>query len=358
MSEFKTGSLGKEVAVGDIQKELKKLWEANEANTKASLMNLLVYTENPDDLVRNSESVRELTHEHSFRALLIAMNNKEPEASIRAWLTAHCRVSHGKKLVCCEQIAFLLSGRAVGRLRNTVFSNLSSDLPLVFWWQGELSDHFNIPLYRLFDRLIVDSGAWQNPAIGFAKLATAQENMGGKLILQDLAWARSFHFRMAFAALFDDILAQRALHEINRVRVVAQNNQRTPALLLISWLATQAGWREGQELALHDEKKNENGENFFFETEQGNAVEVELIWDESAASLALLEVCAPTCTIRIERKKGARHLSQFLQAGDHKIELSAPADKDEAIDLLADQLSRGGQSSLYQKALPIFLRLL
>lgn len=358
MSEFNTKELGKEVPVGMIQQELKKLWEADDASTNASLMNLLVYTENPDDLVRNSESVRELTREHSCRALLIAMDRKAPEASIRAWITAHCHLSNGKKSVCCEQIAFLLRGKAVGRLRNTAFANLNSDLPLVFWWQGELSDLFEERLYRLFDRLIIDSGTWQDPEAGFKKLIAAQETMDGKLLVQDLAWTRSFHIRVALAALFDDPMAQRAVSKINKVKVVAQKSHRTAALMIIAWLATQAGWRDGLELALSDEKRTESGENYFFETGQGGSVEVELIWDETGAPLGLVEVSALDCVVRIARDKSSKHLTQFLEARDHKIELSAPADEDEAVELLADQLSRGGQNSLYQKILPRLCRLL
>lgn len=358
MSDFNTESLGKEVPVGMIQKELKKLWEADEANTKASLMNLLVYTENPADLVRNSKRVQELTREHSCRAVLIAMDRKAPEASIRSWITAHCHLSNGKKSVCSEQIAFLLSGKAIGRLRNTAFANMSSDLPLVFWWQGELSDLFQERLYRLFDRLIIDSGSWKDAKSGFDKLAAAQETMDGKLLVQDLAWTRSFHIRVALAALFDDPLAERVVGEINKVRIVAQKEERMAALLLISWLATQAGWRDGQELALSDEKRTESGENYFFESPNGGTVEVELIWDEDSAALGLLEVHAPGCLVRVAREKNSKHLTQYLAAGGHKIELSAPADEDDEVGLLADQLSRGGQNSLYQKVLPGLLRLL
>lgn len=44
-----TKYLGMPVEVGAIDGELKKLWEADEASTNASLMNFLVYTEDPSD---------------------------------------------------------------------------------------------------------------------------------------------------------------------------------------------------------------------------------------------------------------------------------------------------------------------
>ena len=80
--------LGREVPVGSIDKELRKLWEEDEARTNASLMNLAVYSEAPGSLEKNSAAVRELTAEHACRALLIGIDRNATEASIRAWITA------------------------------------------------------------------------------------------------------------------------------------------------------------------------------------------------------------------------------------------------------------------------------
>ena len=66
-----TAHLGMEVPIGSIEKELKKLWEADQASTNASLMNLAIYSEDPDSLQRNSLAIGELTREHSCRAILI-----------------------------------------------------------------------------------------------------------------------------------------------------------------------------------------------------------------------------------------------------------------------------------------------
>ena len=52
--------LGNEVALRDLDKELKKLWESNEARTKASLANFAVYSERVDSLHDNTELIREI----------------------------------------------------------------------------------------------------------------------------------------------------------------------------------------------------------------------------------------------------------------------------------------------------------
>lgn len=358
ISADEAAALGVEVPVGSIDGELRKLWEADEASTNASLMNFALYSEDPDSLTRNSEAAQQLTREHACRALLIAMDRKAPETSIRSWITAHCHLAHGKKSVCCEQLAFLLSGKAVGRLRNTVFAHMASDLPLVFWWQGELSNIFEERLYRMIDRLVVDSASWADPLAGFERLSEAVSDARHRLVLQDLAWTRTYHFRLSIAALFDDLVAQRALKEVETVRIVAQRAHRISALMLLGWLVKQAGWRMGLELGLAAERAEGGDECFVFETPDGRSVTARIEFDEKAAPLGLLELSAPGCVVSVEREAGSVYLHQRLETPGHKLSQSGPADADSDWELVADQLSRGGRNSLFEKVRPAFLELL
>jgi hypothetical protein len=210
--------LGLEVPVSQIDKELRKLWEQDEARTNASLMNLVVYSEKHGALLENSAIIRELTREHACRAILVEIDKDEAVPSIRAWVTAHCHLAHGLKSVCCEQIALFLTGRVTGRFRNTVFAHLNSDLPLVFWWQGELSDILTERLVSVVDRLIVDSSTWKNPAASFQRIEENARN-NPDLILQDHAWTRTWQFRLGVASIFDDAAAQRALPDLDTVEI-------------------------------------------------------------------------------------------------------------------------------------------
>ena len=204
--------LGQEVAVEGIHTALRQLWAQDEARTNACLINFAVYSEQPGSLRKNSEIVRVLTREHACRALLIEMDRGATLASIRAWITAHCHLSEGRKSVCCEQISFALTGVSRGRLRNTVFAHLSSDLPLILWWQGELSPIFEERLYSVIDRFVFDSADWENPSESFRLVDQAISSGSRPLVIQDLAWTRSYHFRLAVASLFDDPLALTPCH--------------------------------------------------------------------------------------------------------------------------------------------------
>lgn len=349
MSEvIPTEGLGKPVEVGAIDGELKKLWEADEASTNASLMNFLVYTEDPHRLLRNTEMIQNLTREHACRAVLIAMNRKATDVKVESWITAHCHLAHGKKSICSEQIAFLLHGNSLGRLRNTVFAHLNSDLPLVFWWQGELSDLFEERLYRLLNRLIFDSATWTDPLAGFRRIAEAREESKGRMVTQDLSWTRSYFYRLAVARLFDEPTAQKAFPEIDQVRIEGNPQHRVTVLLFLAWISTRSGW------SLSDCQ----GGKWTFLSREGLAISVNFEWDERAAPIAGMVMSAPGCEVKIEREAGSDHLCQSISAGEHHVVSRGPADADEPEGLVASQLSRGGKNTLFLTVFPQFMEIL
>lgn len=349
-------SLGVPVEIGSIEAELKNLWEKDDASTNASLMNFAVFCEEAASLHRNSELIQTLIHEHACRAILIGRDRAAPRA-IRAWITTHCRKIHGQRSICCEQVSFLLQGEAVGRLRNVIFAHLASDLPLVFWWQGELSELFEPALYRMIDQLFFDSAGWVDPEVGYARVEQAAESRA-RIVMQDLAWTRGHQFRLAVAAFFDEPVAQRALAEIESVCVRAGSGQRTTALLLVAWLATQAGWQLASDPGLETERREDEGACFTMESKSGRSIEVKVNCDGEGAGLSRLELRAADCLVQLEREAGENFLRQRLETPGHLLERRGPADEVASVDLVADQLSRGGRNKLFRKVRPFFLELL
>lgn len=350
--------LGQEVPVENIHKALRQLWSQDEARTNACLINLALYSEEKGSLQRNSKIVQELTREHACRALLIEMDRSASEASIRSWITAHCHLSGGKKSVCCEQISFSLTGVSRGRLRNTVFAHLSSDLPLILWWQGELSPIFEERLYSVIDRFVFDSSDWKEPAASFAIIDQALKGSSRPLVIQDLAWTRTFHYRLAIASLFDDPLAQKSLPKIDHISITHHPKHRNSALQLLAWLSVQAGWRKGLELQLATASKHGQKEGFSFEQKNGALIEATLISDESSAPIGALQMSGGQLSIHVDRAIGASHIHMQLQVGDHSTDSLAPAGCDDCSMLIGDQLARGGKNSLFLKILPAFQEML
>jgi glucose-6-phosphate dehydrogenase assembly protein OpcA len=334
--------LGKEVPVSQIDHELRALWKQDDARTNASLMNLVVYTESKGGLLENSRIISDLTRENACRAILVEIARDE-ETSLRAWITAHCQLSHGQKSVCCEQIAFRLTGRVTGRFRNTVFSHLSSDLPLVFWWQGELSEVFTERLSSVIDRLIVDSSSWADVKAGFTRISEATAG-NTVVVVQDLAWTRCWQYRVGIAGLFDDRVVQAMLSEITKIRIMHSPAHRNTALQLLAWLAVQAAWK--------------NTGSGIFETKEGRRIVFEILSCVHSAPLGLVELSSPNTIVRVSRENGSAHLLREIESGDYKVSSLSPADPDSPEGLVACQLSRGGKNSLFLKILPTFSELM
>lgn len=350
--------LGLEVPVAAIDRELRKLWEQDEARTNASLMNLVVYSEKPGALIENSAIIHDLTREHACRAILVGVESAHPQASVRAWITAHCHLAHGMKSVCCEQIALHLTGKVTGRFRNTVFAHLNSDLPLIFWWQGELTSIFSERLVSVIDRLIVDSSQWAEPATAFDRIEALASN-SHPLVLQDLEWSRSWQFRLGIAGLFDDPVAQRALPDITAVEISHHPAHRNAALQLLAWLAVQAGWRDGLELDLAAQRNPAAASrSIALESKSGTVITARLTADPAAAPLAALALTAPGIRLSVTRAPAATHLVRSIEMPGHSLSSLSPADPDPPAQLVAQQLARGGKNSLFRKILPRFRTLL
>src|SRR5437660_8866785 len=156
-------SLGLQVELGKIDSELKKLWAQSEgAMTRASLVNLAVYSEAPGSLEKNTQLIAKIAENHACRAIVIGADCKTKEDRVEAWISAHCHISRtGSKQICSEQISFLLEGPCTDLLPSIVFSHLDSDLPLYLWWQGEFREPMARQPRAWVDRLIYARHTWQ-----------------------------------------------------------------------------------------------------------------------------------------------------------------------------------------------------
>src|SRR5437868_10791287 len=181
-------SLGQSVEIGKIDKELKKLWrEGENAMTRASLINLAVYSEKPDSLEKNTQLIARITENHACRALVIGADRKSKEDRIEAWINAHCHVTRaGSKQICSEQISFSLEGPCVKLLPSIVFSHLDSDLPLYLWWQDDFPEPMDPQLWAWIDRLIFDSQTWRDFGAQMRLVETAQQEAQQRIVRPDL----------------------------------------------------------------------------------------------------------------------------------------------------------------------------
>ena len=188
--------------------------------TRASLINLAVYSEAPDSLGTNTAIISQLTEDHACRAIVIAADPTAKENRVEAWISAHCHISRaGSKQICSEQLSFSLRGKQCGLLPNIVFAQLDSDLPLYLWWQEEFRAPLDPQLWAWVDRVIYDSQIWRDFDEQMQLVETAQREARQRIVLCDLNWVRLVHLRIALAQFFDHPATHHHLSEIKTVEI-------------------------------------------------------------------------------------------------------------------------------------------
>jgi glucose-6-phosphate dehydrogenase assembly protein OpcA len=342
---------GLEVDLAGIDKALARFWEGGDAiATRASLVNLAVYSDRPASLSQNSQLISDLTREHACRAILISSDPAATENRVRAWINAHCHITRaGAKQVCCEQISFHIEGSPRDVLANIVFAHLDSDLPLYFWWQGEFDTTLCSQMWGWVDRLIYDSREWREPGAQFAYLEREVIVPRLRVALCDLDWARIVYFRQGLAQIFDHPDAAVRVPDIDRVEIAHSAEGRSTALMLTGWLAAQLEWKS--KVALTPELLSDcNGMHFTTGTD-AKPVEIGLT-ECPGAPISRLHLNAPGMTVTITREADSAYMPALLGfSGDCEINQLLPAGRDSLVDVVSEELVRGGRHRVYLRAL-------
>ncbi|MBV9010373.1 MAG: glucose-6-phosphate dehydrogenase assembly protein OpcA [Verrucomicrobia bacterium] len=340
-------NIGAPVELDSIERDLKKLWaDGNGALTRASLINLAVYSEEPGSLAGNTQLISRIMENHACRVLVIETNPLAASDHAQAWINAHCHVRAGAKQICSEQLSFKLDGTKL--LTSVLFSHLDSDLPLYLWWQAELRSPLDPQLWTWVDRLIFDSREWPDFTSQLQLVYAAQREAAPReMVLCDLNWTRVLHFRYAFAQFFDDPVSRRCLHEIEQLTVVCGDGYRSTALLFVGWIAAQLEWNVVGETA-----------PLAFLNQSRRRVEVR-ISEEGSAPLASLRARTRDVEFNVRRAEcgdllevagaatGVQSEHQLLPGGDCDL-----------ASLVSEELMRGGVRVVYRRAVEKIQRFL
>jgi glucose-6-phosphate dehydrogenase assembly protein OpcA len=345
-----TSALGLQVEVNAISKELKKLWESTGGTqTRASLINFVVYFRGTEGIARNTELINEFTRQHACRAMLICHLPNEPEDKVSGFINAHCHLTRaGAKQICCEQVSLLFEGKTTGRIANTIFANLDSDLPLYLWWQGELPEEIDKTLWARVDRLIFDSQTWANPKEQFRRLCASLAGTQANLVLCDLNWARSLHLRQALALTFDHEENLAILDGLHTIGISHAPANRSTALLLTSWFAAQLRLAQPQR----------DGDEITFTSPKGQRVRVAFT-AEAGRSISVCELRGRTGSVRVYRDQQGDFFRLEVRLADGRIyNHLLPAGCNKTTSLLLWELGGGSRHKVYQRAIEIIDTLL
>src|SRR5438067_4543898 len=338
-----TYSLGQSVEIGKIDKELKKLWrEGENAMTRASLINLAVYSEKPGSLEKNTQLIARITENHACRALVIGADRKSKEDRIEAWINAHCHVGRaGSKQVCSEQISFLLEGPCVKLLPSIVFSHLDSDLPLYLWWQDDFPEAMDPQLWAWIDRLIFDSQTWNNFDAQMRLVETAQQEAKQRIVLCDLNWTRLDRVRCAIAQFFDHPTSHHHFSEMENLTVDFAPGFKSTGILLIGWLGAQLKWKTNQQAM--------NGSCRFLDAND-RKIDIELR-ERSGSPIGevILNSRKVKFCVRPAKCGDLLEISRSCE-NDTPLPQMMPTQSNDPVDLMTQELLRGGPHRVYLHA--------
>jgi glucose-6-phosphate dehydrogenase assembly protein OpcA len=338
-----TYSLGVPAEISRIDQELKKLWQEGEgAMTRASLMNLAVYSEESGSLNSNTQLMAKITENHACRAIVIEADCRAKENSVDAWISAHCHVSHvGSKQVCSEQISFLLKGGCTTLLPNIVFSHLDSDLPFYLWWQEEFREPMDPQLWAWVDRVIYDSHGWKDFRAQMRLVESAEQEAKQRIVFCDLNWTRLDNVRFALAQFFDHPASHHHFAKFRKLRIDFAPGFRSTAVLFAGWFAAQLNWRADKAKSSHELRfigPSDRKIDIELRERDGEPIhEVELTTDEVE-----FLVTHATCGDLLEVSRG--------KPGEKRMPQLLPAGKNDPVSLMSEELMRGGPHHVYLRA--------
>lgn len=220
-------------SIRDLERELARLRDASTApgqppRLRTSVLTHLAWV--PERWVEAAtETLAGLAERHPSRAILLFPRPDDDRDELDGEVDLRCFVRGGEESeVCSEVISIRLCGKRAAAPASIVMPLLVADLPVFLRWRGTLP--FGAPeleqLAGVADRLIVDSREWSDPEASL----TGLPDLFDRIVVSDIAWARTQPWRAAVAALWPDVA------DASRLRVAGPEAE---ALLLSGWLRSR-----------------------------------------------------------------------------------------------------------------------
>ncbi|HUO58718.1 MAG TPA: glucose-6-phosphate dehydrogenase assembly protein OpcA [bacterium] len=236
-----------------IEKDLAELWKDDNGagSRKMGLQrvyttNLVAYAPDHAEGYRVEQILNDLAEKHPGRYILIRPAADPTEPPLRYYVLGHCFFGSGReKRVCCDIIKMVAQKEVIENLYGFTFSLLLPDLPVEFWWPGDLpyQNVFFDKMAEQAGRVWVDSSKFKEPTKSLSRLASFWHSRYPHTLLGDLNWLRIQRWRALIAEIFDGAWSS-YLREIKKVTIeYGEGNQPTRSFFMACWMASQLGWK-------------------------------------------------------------------------------------------------------------------
>ncbi len=235
MAQALTDWTGEDVRLADVDRAIAQLRaatasEGGSPSLRTSVMTHMAWV--PEEWVdRARAALSGMAERHPSRTILLLPAPNAGSDGIDASVALECYAVPGvEREVCSEVIELRLRGMRAKAPASIVEPLLISDLPVFLRWRGEppWGAQELEQLVDVTDRLIVDSTEWDDLPYPYTNLAT----LFGRVVVSDIAWARTSRWRALLASLWPDVA------DVGTVRVTGTYAQ---ALLIAGWLRSRLG---------------------------------------------------------------------------------------------------------------------
>lgn len=348
------------IDINAIERELRQMWQeqathpdaGGQAVIRALTLNLIVRAPDDDWAEQSLAVAPALTAQHPNRTVIV-IDRPGPATELQANAQALCTLANaGRTQVCGEQVTISARGAPAGQLASLVLPLLVPDLPVVLWAPGP--QPFAQPLvqrlYRLCDRLIVDSTTFADPLRELSELAAFEQTANGAPAVSDLGWTRLTPWRELTAQFFDTRPFLPHLHRIDEIVIeYAAGNRPNPvaALLFVGWLASCLKWTpledavgiEGETIQIYLRRPAVGVGPAAIRLVSVAIRPVDRAGVEGLARLVLRAVDNQQAEFVVELTSDAGHAcTRATIAGAHPIERTATIDQPALADLLNSEL--------------------
>jgi glucose-6-phosphate dehydrogenase assembly protein OpcA len=324
-------------ALKDMHHEMLKVGGRSEgAAMRLAVLNLVAACVDPESADTAAQAVGRLGAKHPVRAIIV-LADPQRKSQMEADLSLQCSALDATQM-CAEQVRMFVGGEAAYHLASVVTPLLVPDIPTYLWLVGSppLQQAFGQDAVAICERLILDSGAYDDDAGALRLLADELEAVGDALAVSDIAWERTRTWRQLIAQSFDGQAMRRFLHGITRVEVESSGDRVTAqAWLLAGWMASRLGWK-----AASDQPRV---------VTMSHPVE-----DVPAPNLARVTLqCSAgdqTALVTVERRGAALCGDIAVEGGIHA-ERAVPVSDVDSVDMVGSLLESSAEDSVYRAAL-------
>ena len=228
-------------ALANLHRDALRASGDEEAQVRLSVVNIVAACNDATLATRAADTVVGIAARHPARALVIVGDPTAPlhiESDISLVETGV-----GRQYV--ELIRLEIGGEPAYHLSSIVMPLLIPDIPLHLWLVGAppLTQAFRADAVAMCDRVILDTGAYDDAAETLQMISREFDVHGASLSLNDIAWQRTRPWREAVAIAFDGPDVRPWLHRVVGVEIVSAGaTPSADAWLLAGWLASRLTW--------------------------------------------------------------------------------------------------------------------